>query len=411
MQKCHVKWKKETERLLHYKFGSHAMEEKAVCYYCATVYPADRDKCPLCGSTKRTDDFTIPQRRERISDQERKRKQKGGKYAAPKMPAGARKEPAINRKPFLIAAVVFLLLAVLVLFWFIADMIGWIPGMENRVDRETEPGVSVNVDCTQLLADPTQLNFVNIGQHLELRISTNATCEETVYCTSDDPAVADIAQEAVSDADADGKYLTFTVTGKAEGTTVISVSCGKLTIGVPVTVAADGEPEETGGIPNDYVPELNWQEVEFTTPEEAVELKVTNLPQGATVIWMSADASVASVDANGVVTAVATGETTVTCNVNGFTTTVKIRCDLQDATEDNDGAHLESTDVTVRVGDKFPLFLYNSESEHIDDITYVVDNASICVVEDNYVKALSNGTTKVRVIYKEQEYICIVRVG
>ena len=47
----------------------------------------------------------------------------------------------------------------------------------------------------------------------------------------------------------------------------------------------------------------------------------------------------------------------------------------------------------------------------IDDITYVVDNASICVVEDNYVKALSNGTTKVRVIYKEQEYICIVRVG
>ena len=126
---------------------------------------------------------------------------------------------------------------------------------------------------------------------------------------------------------------------------------------------------------------------------------------------MSADASVASVDANGVVTAVATGETTVTCDVNGFTTTVKIRCDLQDATEDNDGAHLESTDVTVRVGDKFPLFLYNSESEHIDDITYVVDNASICVVEDNYVKALSNGTTKVRVIYKEQEYICIVRVG
>ena len=353
----------------------------------------------------------IPQRRERITEQERKRNQKGGKFAAPKKSARPKKETATNRKPLLIAAVIFLALAALVLFWFIADMIGWIPGLENSVDRETQPGVSVNVDCTQLLADPTQLNFEYIGQSQELRISTNLTCEDTVYCTSDDPAVVAIAQNAETVENGEAKSVVFTCTSKAEGITVISVSCGKLSIGVPVTVVSDGEPEESTYIPNDFVPELNWQEVEFTTAEEAVELKVTNLPQGTTVIWMSGDESVAAVDESGVVTAIATGETTITCDVNGVTATVKIRCDIQDATEDDEGAHLESTDVTVRVGDKFPLFLYNSESEHIDDITYVVDNASICEVVDNYVKALSSGTTKVRVIYKDQEYICIVRVG
>ena len=388
------------------------MEEKAVCYYCATVYPADQDKCPLCGSTKRTEDFVIPQRRERITEQERKRNQKGGKFAAPKKSTKPKKESPTNRKPMLIAAVIFLALAALVLFWFIADMIGWIPGLENGVDRETQPGVSVNVECTQLIADPTQLTFASVGQSLELCISTNLSCEDTVYCTSDDPAVVAVATNAIPLESEDAKSLVFTLTAKAEGSTVISVSCGKQSIGVPATVISSEVPEETTDMPNNFVPELNWQEVEFTTAEESVELKVSNLPQGATVIWMSGDESVATVDASGIVTAVATGETTITCDVNGATATVKIRCDIQEATEqDDEGAHLESTDVTVRVGDKFPLFLYNSESEHIDDITYVVDNASICEVVDNYVKALASGTTKVRVIYKDQEYICIVRVG
>ncbi len=391
------------------------MEEKAVCYYCATVYPADQEKCPLCGSTKRTEEFVIPQRRERITEQERKQNRKGGKYAASKKPAKAPKEEKTNLKPFLIGAVIFLGFAVLALFWFIADMIGWLPGLENSVDRETQPGVSVNISCTELMAEPSRLSFVSLGQTQELCVSTNLSCEEKVYCVPDNSDVISVSEEAVAKEGTDVKSITFTVKAVSEGTATIAISCGNRTIGVPVTVVADGEPGQSSTIPDDYAPELNWQEVEFTTAGESLELKITNLPEGATVIWMSGDESVATVDANGLVTAMETGETTVTCDVNGATAQVKIRCDLQgnvqDTTENNDGAHLETTDVTVRVGDKFPLFLYNSESEHIDDITYVVDNAAICEVVDNYVKALSSGTTKIRVIYKDQEYVCIVRVG
>ena len=397
------------------------MEEKAVCYYCATIYPAEQEKCPLCGSTKRSEDFVIPQRRARITEEEKKRRSKGGLYAAQKTPVKktrqssekVQKGSSVDRKKLLVGTLIFLALAAIVLFWFIADMIGWLPGLENTVDRETEAGVSVNVGCTELLAEPTRLTFETVGKELELTVSVNLSCEEKLYCTSNDPEIASVAQNATSAEGDELKSLTFTVTSVAEGTTVITVSCGNQTLGIPVAVTSSEIEGETTEPLKDFVPELNWQDVEFTTMEESVTLKVANLPENATVIWMSGDEGVATVDAQGVVKPVATGQTTITCDVNGFTAQVTVRCDISEAaTGGNDeGAHLESTDVTVDVGDKFPLYLYNSKSEHIDDISYVVDNAAICEVVDNYVRALAEGTTKIRVIYGDQEFVCIVRVG
>lgn len=397
------------------------MEEKAVCYYCATIYPAEQEKCPLCGSTKRSEDFVIPQRRARITEEEKKRRSKGGLYATQKTPVKktrqssekTQKGSSVDRKKLLVGTLIFLALAAIVLFWFIADMIGWFPGLENTVNRETEAGVSVNVGCTELLAEPTRLTFETVGKELELTVSVNLSCEEKLYCTSNDPGIASVAQTVTSAEGDELKSLTFTVTSVAEGTTVITVSCGNQTLGIPVAVTSSEIEGETTEPLKDFVPELNWQEVEFTTMEESVTLKVANLPENATVIWMSGDEGIATVDAQGVVKPVATGQTTITCDVNGFTAQVTVRCDISEAaTGGNDeGAHLESTDVTVDVGDKFPLYLYNSKSEHIDDISYVVDNAAICEVVDNYVRALAEGTTKIRVIYGDQEFVCIVRVG
>jgi hypothetical protein len=54
--------------------------------------------------------------------------------------------------------------------------------------------------------------------------------------------------------------------------------------------------------------------------------------------------------------------------------------------------------------------LYNSDSEHIDDIQYLVDDTEVCVVENNYVKGVGSGTTTVTVVYKGEKFVCIVRV-
>ncbi len=394
------------------------MEEKAVCYYCATVYPADQPKCPLCGSTKRTEDFVIPQRRERITDEERKRRQKGGRYATGKKAASSdKKSSETNRKPLLIAALVFLALAVLILFWFIADMIGWLPGFENTVDRETQPSVSVNTSCTELLAEPTRLSFNEVGKTQELCLSVNNACEDKLYCSSNDPSVVTVSESAETAEGIELKSVTFTITAVAEGTTTITVTCGNQTMGIPVSVGADEETTDptdgtdpTESIPSDYMPELNRQEISFSAVEESIELNVTNLPEGATVTWTSGDEGIASVSSDGVVTAIGAGETTITCDVNGITAEAKVICTLEE-TKNNRGAHLETTDATVRVGESFPLYLYDSEGEHIDEITYVVDNSAICEVKDNRVTAIASGTTKVRVIFEGEEFICIVRVG
>ena len=399
------------------------MEERAVCYYCATIYPADQPKCPLCGSTKRSEDFVIPQRRERMTDEERKRRQKGGKFAAQKPPVKKKaqatdknRETNINRKAFLVGALIFLCLTVLVLFWFIADMIGWIPGFENTVDRDPQTSVTVNVECTDILAEPTRMTFAAPAEEQELTISVNAACEEKLYCTSNDPDVVAILESTDTFEGTEIKSITFRVASVAEGDTAITISCGNRTIAVPVTVAAASENGEPVEIPDNFVPELNWSEVEFTTMEDSVTLKVANLPAGATVIWSSSDESVATVDEQGVVRPVSPGQVTVTCDVNGRTSQVTIHCDVNagggtQSTVNDDGAHLESTDVSIRVGEKFSIYLYNSKSEHIDGVSYVVEDAAICEVVDNYCKGLSRGTTRVRVIYGDREFICIVRVG
>ena len=109
----------------------------------------------------------------------------------------------------------------------------------------------------------------------------------------------------------------------------------------------------------------------------------------------------------------------MTAEVNGKTAETTVRCTFGTTTEPSssasaaNGAHLQSgrEDVSLSVGEKFDLFLYDSKGNHIDDITYTVDDPDICEVKDSYVTALARGTTKITVTYQGQEFVCIVRVG
>lgn len=384
------------------------MEEKVFCYYCGTAYSPEEGKCPLCGSTKLAEgaDKPMPLRRERSAEQQQQRKRAVAK------PVQQKKEETRQNKKILTAALVFLSLAAVLLLWFIGDMIGWWPGFEDLIDREPQATVMESTDCTQLLSDRLSIDLMNVGETTELCISINRTCTEKLICISNQPEVVTVSEQAVTAEGEELKSVTFTVTAVAPGATEISIACGNRSLSCPVTVVGTPEVTEMPTEPTteqDYLPELNRMTVELAEKNATVTLKVTNLPDGAEVLWRSDNESIASVNADGVVTAVAPGETIITAEVNGKTVIAEVRCTFEEE-KPNNGAHLETTDATIKVDEKFPLYLYDSNSKHIDDIQYIVDDTGICVVENNYVRGVGKGTTTVTVVYNGEKYVCIVRV-
>lgn len=380
------------------------MENKVVCYYCGTIYDEERGKCPLCGSTERSADAVQPVRHERLTEKERKARRSGSRTKA----AEKTKKEKNPTRGILIAAVVFLALAVLVVFYFIGDMVGWWPGLEDRVERDGVNIAMANTNCTELLLSPETLRFSAVGETQELTVSVNLSCDEKVYCHSEDPLIAEIEEKATTAMGEELKSVTFTVKALAEGQTSIVVQCGDKLISCEVVCSVD--PNAVSG--DGSAPVLNYtSEVVLSKKGESATLRVTNLPEGAEVLWRSGNESIATVDADGTVTAVGSGSTTVTAEVNGKTAEVNINCTFS-GTPAN-GAHLQAgrTDVSVSVGEKFDLYLYDSDGHHIDDVTYTVENPSICKVENNYVTALARGTTEVTVTYQGNEFVCVVRVG
>lgn len=386
------------------------MENKSVCYYCGTVYENELGKCPLCGSTVKSseEESYRPMPRRRSTEQERRQQ---GRYAQGKFSAKKADKQSAGRstKPILIAAVVLLALAVLVVFYFIGDMIGWWPGLEDTIDRNKT--VETDQLCSELTIDQTELVMEAPGDEAQFTVSTNLECGEVVYCSSEDESIATVSENAKTAENEEFKSVTFTVTAQAEGRTVITVTCGDKKVSCQVTCGDGQSATQTQTVPEDYEPMLN-QESEFAFSSEGmtVTLQVTNLPEGLTVLWSSADPAIATVDSFGKVTAVSGGKTTITADVGGKTAEIVIRCNFGDFLDK--GAHLESgrEDVTLYVGDSFPLYLYGSDGQHITDITYTVADPSICTVKDGYVTAVGYGTTTVTITYYSMTFECVVRV-
>ncbi len=407
------------------------MENKVVCYYCGTIYDSQEEKCPLCGgrAIAKEEEIYRPVQRQRITDQERRQRRreasKGGKFAASNKKENKKKSAGSdNTKAMLIAALVFLTLAVVAVTWFIGDMIGWWGGIEDTVDRG-EPQESVvleNEDCTLLELSHSQLRFDTVGQSAELKLTVNASCRKDISVTFPNAAVVTSVSEDASVVEGEQKTDTWVITAVSEGTTQMSFSCGELSATCNITVATT-EPSETSGSdaePNetdepaepdeDFEPELNFdRDISLYQRGESVPLRVMNLPGGAEVSWKSSDITVAKIDANGMLTAVGGGKTTVTAEVLGKKTELLVRCPFDESGDI--GAHLEYEDVTIRVGESINLYLLDSDGERITDATYDVSEAGICQIDDGEVTGLVGGDyITVTVTYNTEEFKCIVRV-
>ncbi len=390
-----------------------AMENKIVCDYCGTIYNADKQVCPLCGNAPSEDAKNRQRAIQRRRDAGEKRRERPEKKNPPQESGDPRRIP----KKLAVAALVFLALSVLVWFYFIGDVNGWLPGLSSVLNADygakDASDETVNKTCTYLEILPESIDFTEKGQIQKLRVIINAGCEETVTFTSDNDKVINVSTDnPKSDTQESQTAITIDVTALGEGTASIKVSCGNKSRTCRITCdfsggAASSEPSSE----NTFVPELNYEDITLNEPRETLALQVTNLPEGIRVSWTSSDETVATVDENGKVTAVGSGTAQITAEVDGGRASMTIRCNFDDTTESDDGTHLTHTDVSIAIGEEFNLRLIDGNGDRINNATYFIDDPDICSVSGVTVRGESRGTTEITVRYNGRSYTCIVRVG
>ena len=173
---------------------------------------------------------------------------------------------------------------------------------------------------------------LKVGETVELTatVMPEDATDKTVSWTSSDEAVATV--------DAEGK-----VTAVALGEATISATCGEVSTYCTVTVVAT--PAESITIS---------QETATLKVGETVELTATVMPEDATdktVSWTSNDEAVATVDAEGKVTAIALGEATVTATCGEVST----YCTVTVVATPAESITISQETATLKVGETVEL--------------------------------------------------------
>ncbi len=375
------------------------MMDKIVCDYCGTIYDAEKAQCPLCGNKSREAGVRKSAQSERKAAPVKKELKKKGRTSR-----------EIPRK-LLIASIVFLSLAVLVVVYFVGDMLGFWPGLEDvlnatmRVEELERPDES---SCTYLDILPEEITFTEVGQIQKLRVIMNEGCTETLTFITSNAEVAMVSEEAKYTSEEDMSAITAEVTAVGAGQANITVSCGSKSVVCPVTCNFSTEPSSEATEPSQPALKLSQEDITLQLPRETAVISIENLPEDAVVVWSSSDETVATVDEDGKIVGIGSGTATITAQVGEETLEMTVRCDFENTAESNN--HLTHTDVTISVGESFNLRLIDANGERIDDATYSSNNTSVCSVSGVRVTGESSGMTKVIVSYGGQSYTCIVRV-
>ena len=239
----------------------------------------------------------------------------------------------------------------------------------------------VTYKVTKVELDKTSLTLdVGKSETLTATITPSNATNQNVTWSSDNTSVATVdtsgkvtavsAGDATIKATVDGKSATCSVTVKEAATVpVTSVSLDKtsleLTEGGTGTLIATVEP---------------------------------NNATNRNVTWESSNTSVATVDANGLVTAVSAGTATITVTTGDGGKTATCEVTVTAATVPVTGVTLNKTSTSLYVGDTETLTATVEPSDATNKtVTWSTSDASIATVTDGVVTAVSAGTATITV--------------
>ena len=229
---------------------------------------------------------------------------------------------------------------------------------------------------------------MNKGEKSEaLKVSYNpedTTDDKTVTWSSEDEDIATVENGVVTAVGAGETTITATV-GEFTATCEVTV----LSPLESISVEADGETDslEVGDTVN--------LTVKYNPEDTTDDKKVT---------WTSSDDTVATVDENGVVTAVGGGTATITADVNGHTATCDIKVLIHTT-----GISLGSEELQLAKGEVSDPIEVTYNPENTDDskeLTWTSSDDTVATVDENgAVTAVGGGTATIRATLNANESI------
>ena len=166
---------------------------------------------------------------------------------------------------------------------------------------------------------------------------------------------------------------------------------------------------------------MNYEDITMSYEGQTVQLAIDYELSDEYVkstVWESSDPSVATVDDQGLVTAVADGTAVIQASIAEYTASCIVRCvDVSG----NKGYNSEESeyvinyeDVTLtRKGEYFQLTLKSILPDgEVPDFTWVSDDTSVATVDNKgVVTAVSDGVAYITATIGEDQFRCIVRVS
>lgn len=201
------------------------------------------------------------------------------------------------------------------------------------------------------------------------------------------------------------------ISARRGGTCTVTGTCGDASITVYVTCDFT--------VPSTVL-DMNYEDVtmnhEGQTLALAIDYDLTS-DQVKNTVWESSDESVATVDDEGNVTAVADGTAVITASIAEYTASCIVRCVNVTGNKGANSSESEYVinyeDVTLsRKGEYFQLTLKSVVGNDVPDFTWKSSDTKIATVDSKgVVTAVANGTCKITTSIGNDDFECVVRVN
>ncbi|MCR5450730.1 MAG: Ig-like domain-containing protein [Solobacterium sp.] len=266
------------------------------------------------------------------------------------------------------------------------------------ITATSEGGLTASKEISILFTHLTGISFkeesadiiIHESKELELIYDPENASLKTVTWESSDDSVATVDENG-------------TVTAVNGGSAVIKATSedGNLTAEITVNVIVPAEKIEI---------QTEVSEIEYG---ESETLEVTFKPSNTTnqkVTWTSSDESIATVDENGVVTAVGEGKViiTATSEDGGFTASKEINVLFTHLT--GISFKEESADIIIHESKELEL-IYDPENASLKTVTWESSDESVATVDENgKVTAVGDGTATITVTSKDGGYSASIEI-